>query len=87
MKTDEKNERWQEEFDQMKALLHKLRGEEIDIFRSFIERVLFLKEKIMSRFDPKESCISVKLDIFGLDDRLNCCGSCFWRMKGYGTPT
>ena len=69
MKTDEKNERWQEEFDQMKALLHKLRGEEIDIFRSFIERVLFLKEKIMSRFDPKESCISVKLDIFGLDDR------------------
>ena len=27
MKMDEKNESWQAEFDQMKALLHKLRGE------------------------------------------------------------
>ena len=33
MKTDEKNESWQEEFDQMKNLLHELQGEEISIFR------------------------------------------------------
>ena len=68
MEMNEKNERWQAEFDQMKALLHKLRGEEIDIFRDFIERIIFLKEKIMNQFDPKESCISEKLDIFGLND-------------------
>ena len=67
MKMDEKNESWQAEFDQMKALLHELQGEEISMFRGFIETILRQKEEILNRFCPKESCISVKLDYFGLD--------------------